>query len=140
MTIKKLITETISKYGKILKEYSNNNPYVNFERWFIDQIDFTGYDVNKNEDPLTLAYNQFMDEYSYEIPRKGLKGAINNYLRGLPSWFDGVEYYYDIRNLLYALGFDDAKSMDDGEIDKLYYDTLTNFILKGKPKYTNVEY
>jgi hypothetical protein len=42
----------------------------------------------------------------------------------LPSILDIPFYYNEIRNLLYALGYDEVKDMEDQDVAKLYYDEL----------------
>ena len=63
------------------------------------------------------------------IKRYGLKKAFIEYIQGLPSWLD-IPYYYDeMRDLLYALGFDEVKDMDDSDVSKLYYDEISDVFL-----------
>jgi len=60
------------------------------------------------------------------------KKAIIEWLQGLPSTID-IPYYYDeISNLLYALGFDEVKEMEDDEVSEFYYDLIAKTILKNK--------
>jgi hypothetical protein len=37
-----------------------------------------------------------------------------------------------VRNLLYALGYDEVKDMEDDQIDKLYYDELYKVFFEKK--------
>jgi len=44
-----------------------------------------------------------------------------------------IPYYYDeISNLLYALGFDDVKQMEDDELSDFYYKLVADTILENK--------
>jgi hypothetical protein len=62
----------------------------------------------------------------------GERKALIEWLQGLPSTID-IPYYYDeISNLLYALGFDEVKEMEDDEVSEFYYDLIAKTILKNK--------
>jgi hypothetical protein len=98
-----------------------------------DRIDFEGYDIRVNPNrKISQLYDVFEDEYGWAIKRMGEKEAIIEWLRGLPSVLDIPFYYYDISNLLYALGFDEVKEMEDTEIGDLYYDLLAKTIMENK--------
>jgi hypothetical protein len=62
----------------------------------------------------------------------GERKALIEWLQGLPSTID-IPYYYDeISNLLYALGFDDVKQMEDDELSDFYYNLVADTILENK--------
>jgi hypothetical protein len=50
----------------------------------------------------------------------------------MPSLLDLATYYNEVRNLLYALGYDEVKDMEDDQIDKLYYDELYKVFFEKK--------
>ena len=90
-----------------------------------------GKELGNYSNKIKAGFEIFVDEYGYNIKRLGLKKAFINYLRGLPSWLDIPFYYFDIKKLLYSLGFDEAKGADD-VVDKLYYESIANVFLKNK--------
>jgi len=118
---------------RILKEIREENPYHQFKKFLEDRIDFEGYDLDKNpSNKISQLYDVFIDEYGWAIKRMGQKKAIIEWLQGLPSTID-IPYYYDeISNLLYALGFDDVKQMEDDELSDFYYKLVADTILENK--------
>jgi hypothetical protein len=118
---------------RILKEIREENPYHQLKKFLEDRIDFEGYDIRVNPNrKISQLYDVFEDEYGWAIKRMGEKKAIIEWLQGLPSVLDIPFYYYDISNLLYALGFDEVKEMEDTEIGDLYYDLLAKTIMENK--------
>jgi hypothetical protein len=118
---------------RILKEIREENPHHQLKKFLEDRIDFEGYNLDKNpRNKISQLYDVFEDEYGWAIKRMGEKKAIIEWLQGLPSTID-IPYYYDeISNLLYALGFDEVKEMEDDEIGDFYYDLIAKTILKNK--------
>jgi hypothetical protein len=118
---------------RILKEIREENPYHQLKKFLEDRIDFEGYDLDKNpSNKISQLYDVFIDEYGWAIKRMGQKKAIIEWLQGLPSTID-IPYYYDeISNLLYALGFDDVKQMEDDELSDFYYNLVADTILENK--------
>jgi len=118
---------------RILIEIREENPYHQFKKFLEDRIDFEGYDLDKNpSNKISQLYDVFIDEYGWAIKRMGQKKAIIEWLQGLPSTID-IPYYYDeISNLLYALGFDDVKQMEDDELSDFYYKLVADTILENK--------
>ncbi len=118
---------------RILKEIREENPYHQLKKFLEDRISFEGYNLDKNpRNKISQLYDVFEDEYGWAIKRMGEKKAIIEWLQGLPSTID-IPYYYDeISNLLYALGFDEVKEMEDDEIGDFYYDLIAKTILKNK--------
>jgi hypothetical protein len=118
---------------RILKEIREENPYHQLKKFLEDRISFEGYDLDKNpRNKISQLYNVFEDEYGWAIKRMGERKALIEWLQGLPSTID-IPYYYDeINNLLYALGFDEVKEMEDDEVGDFYYDLIAKTILKNK--------
>ena len=118
---------------RILKEIREENPYHQLEKFLEDRIDFEGYDIRVNPNrKISQLYDVFEDEYGWAIKRMGERKALIEWLQGLPSTID-IPYYYDeINNLLYALGFDEVKEMEDDEVSEFYYDLIAKTILKNK--------
>ena len=118
---------------RILKEIREENPHHQLKKFLEDRISFEGYDLDKNpRNKISQLYDVFEDEYGWAIKRMGEKKAIIEWLQGLPSTID-IPYYYDeISNLLYALGFDEVKEMEDDEVSDFYYDLIAKTILKNK--------
>jgi len=118
---------------RILKEIREENPYLQLKKFLEDRIDFEGYGfkVNPNR-KISQLYDVFEDEYGWAIKRMGEKKAIIEWLQGLPSTLDIPFYYDEISNLLYALGFDEVKEMEDTEIGDFYYDLLAKTIMENK--------
>jgi hypothetical protein len=118
---------------RILKEIREENPYHQLKKFLEDRISFEGYDLDKNpRNKISQLYDVFEDEYGWAIKRMGERKALIEWLQGLPSTID-IPYYYDeINNLLYALGFDEVKEMEDDEVSEFYYDLIAKTILKNK--------
>ena len=118
---------------RILKEIREENPHHQLKKFLEDRIDFEGYDLDKNpRNKISQLYDVFEDEYGWAIKRMGERKAIIEWLQGLPSTID-IPYYYDeISNLLYALGFDDVKQMEDDELSDFYYKLVADTILENK--------
>ena len=118
---------------RILKEIRDENPHHQLKKFLEDRIDFEGYDLDKNpRNKISQLYDVFEDEYGWAIKRMGERKALIEWLQGLPSTID-IPYYYDeISNLLYALGFDEVKEMEDDEVSDFYYDLIAKTILKNK--------
>ena len=118
---------------RILKEIREENLYHQLKKFLEDRIDFEGYDIRVNPNrKISQLYNVFEDEYGWAIKRMGEKKALIEWLQGLPSTIDIPFYYDEISNLLYALGFDEVKDMEDTEISDFYYDIVAQTILKNK--------
>jgi hypothetical protein len=118
---------------RILKEIREENPYHQLKKFLEDRIDFEGYGIKVNPNrKISQLYDVFEDEYGWAIKRMGEKKAIIEWLQGLPSTLDIPFYYDEISNLLYALGFDEVKEMEDTEIGDFYYDLLAKTILENK--------
>jgi hypothetical protein len=118
---------------RILKEIREENPHHQLKKFLEDRIDFEGYNLDKNpRNKISQLYDVFEDEYGWAIKRMGERKALIEWLQGLPSTID-IPYYYDeISNLLYALGFDEVKEMEDDEVSEFYYDLIAKTILKNK--------
>ena len=118
---------------RILKEIREENPYLQLKKFLEDRIDFEGYGIKVNPNrKISQLYDVFEDEYGWAIKRMGEKKAIIEWLQGLPSTLDIPFYYDEISNLLYALGFDEVKEMEDTEIGDFYYDLLAKTIMENK--------
>jgi hypothetical protein len=118
---------------RILKEIREENPYHQLKKFLEDRISFEGYGIKVNPNrKISQLYDVFEDEYGWAIKRMGEKKAIIEWLQGLPSTLDIPFYYDEISNLLYALGFDEVKEMEDTEIGDFYYDLLAKTILENK--------
>ena len=118
---------------RILKEIREENPYHQLKKFLEDRISFEGYDIRVNPNrKISQLYDVFEDEYGWAIKRMGEKKAIIEWLQGLPSTLDIPFYYDEISNLLYALGFDEVKEMEDTEIGDFYYDLLAKTIMGNK--------
>ena len=118
---------------RILKEIREENPYHQLKKFLEDRIDFEEYGIKVNPNrKISQLYDVFEDEYGWAIKRMGEKKAIIEWLQGLPSTLDIPFYYDEISNLLYALGFDEVKEMEDTEIGDFYYDLLAKTIMENK--------
>lgn len=108
---------------------STSNKTNNLKRYVEDNIDFSGYDgyerIPKSQ-TLRAAIDIFKDERDWDVKRQGLKKAFIDYLQGLPSFLHIPYYDDDIRHLLYALGYDEVKNMDDVDVSELYYNEVYN--------------
>ena len=106
---------------KILKEYIEQSPFEQLESFVEKNIDLSGYDDYENSnDKFGSLYEIFKSEYGWAIKRMGEKKAIIEWLQGLPSSISLPFYYFDIINLLYAIGFDDVKNMDESDVSDMF--------------------
>lgn len=118
---------------KILKEYIEQSPFEQLESFVEKNIDLSGYDDYENSnDKFGSLYEIFKSEYGWAIKRIGEKKAIIEWLQGLPSSISLPFYYFDIINLLYAIGFDDVKNMDESDVSDMFYDLISDIIIKNK--------
>jgi len=135
--MKKIIRLTESDLTKLIKrtinEIREDDPYDQLKKFLEDRISFEGYDFkSKVNNKFTQLFEVFEDEYGFAIKRYGLKKALIEWLQGLPSTIDIPYYYYDISNLLYALGFDEVKEMEDEDLSDFYYSIVAKTILENK--------
>lgn len=108
-------------------DVSTENRLENLKRFVQDKIDFEGYDKYEGTPRsrrIETAVEVFKDEYGWAVRQSGFKRAFTDWVQGLPSVLDIPYYYSEMRNLLYALGYDEVRDMEDQEVSKLYYDEL----------------
>jgi hypothetical protein len=115
---------------RMLSENSTDPDYE-LKKHIIDSIDLEGYNLKNVSDSEKIGefYNIFLDEQGYQVERVGVKRALEDYLRGMPSAIDLPTYWGEVINFLYAIGFDEVKEMEDEEVDKFYYKKLVEVIL-----------
>lgn len=135
--MKKIIRLSESDLTRLIRrtinEIREDNPYDQLKKFLESNIEFEGYDFEtKLNNKFTQLYEVFLDEYGWAIKRYGQKKALIEWLQGLPSTIDIPYNYYDISNLLYALGFDDVKEMEDDELADFYYSIVAKTILENK--------
>lgn len=133
MKIVRLTESDLTRLVKRTLKEMQENPYHELKKFLEDRIDFDGYDLETTyNNKFTQLYEVFLDEYGWAIKRYGQKKALIEWLQGLPSSIDIPYYYYDISNLLHALGFDDIKEMEDDELSDFYYSIVADTILENK--------
>ena len=133
MKIVRLTESDLTRLVKRTLKEMQENPYHELKKFLEDRIDFDGYDLETTyNNKFTQLYEVFLDEYGWAIKRYGQKKALIEWLQGLPSTIDIPYHYYDISNLLYALGFDDIKEMEDDELSDFYYSIVADTILENK--------
>lgn len=135
--MKKIIRLTESDLTRLIRrtinEIREDNPYDQLKKFLESNIEFEGYDFEtKLNNKFTQLYEVFLDEYGWAIKRYGQKKALIEWLQGLPSTIDIPYNYYDISNLLYALGFDEVKEMEDDDLADFYYSIVAKTILENK--------
>jgi len=132
--IRRLTESDLTKLIKrTINEIREDDPYDQLKKFLKDRISFEGYDFKRKVDnKFTQLFEVFLDEYGWAIKRYGQKKALIEWLQGLPSSIDIPYYYYDISNLLHALGFDDIKEMEDDELSDFYYSIVADTILENK--------
>lgn len=122
-----IIKRIVSENREDTPNFSTTDSLLNLKRYVEDNIDFKGYDQYRNtpkSQNINTAIEVFKDEYGWAIERYGLKKSFIEWLQGLPSCIDLPYYYDDMKNLLYALGYDQVQDMEDQDISKLYYNEL----------------
>jgi hypothetical protein len=126
--LRKLIRESFSE---LFRETYDVDVDHELEKYIIDAIDLSGHGLDNVSDyeKIREFYNIFISEKGYELKRIGLKRALEDYLRDLPSSIDLPTYYNDVKNFLYAIGFNEIKDMEDDELDRFYYNKLVEVIL-----------
>ena len=145
--MKKIIRLTEDDLTKLIKrtinEIREDNPYDQLKKFLESNIEFEGYGIQVNQNQkISQLFDIFMDEYGLNIEdydinerpqlKNKLKKKLVDWLQGLPSAIDIPYYYYDISNLLHALGFDDIKEMEDDELSDFYYSIVADTILENK--------
>lgn len=113
------------------------SPREAFTEFLKDSIDFQEYEGSRNsfseiKNPFLRGLKILISEKKYEFDRKPFIDIFIDYLKGLPTWLDIPFTYWDIRNLLYSLGYDEVKDedWDDMKIDKLYYDEIYSIFME----------
>ena len=142
--MKKIIRLTESDLTRLIRrtinEIREDNPYDQLKKFLESNIDFKGYDFEtKLNNKFTQLYEVFLDEYGFEV-ENNMKRRVKNpeekalieWLQGLPSTIDIPYKYYEMSNLLYALGFDEVKEMEDDELADFYYSIVANTIMENK--------
>lgn len=126
--LRKLIRESFSE---LFRETYDVDVDHELEKYIIDAIDLSGHDLDNVSDyeKINEFYNIFLSEKDWHIEQVGVKRALEDYLRGMPSSIDLPTYYNDIRNFMYAIGFNEVKDMADEELDRFYYNKLVEVIL-----------
>lgn len=125
--LRKAIRKIVSEIADSTPNVSTSDRMTNLKRYVEDNIDVSGYDEYENTPKsrkIEAVKDIFKSEKGWDIKNQGLKRAFIDYLRGMPNILDLATYYGEVKNLLYALGYDEVEDMDDGEIDKLYYNEL----------------
>ncbi len=128
-TLKRIIRESINQ---LFRESYVVDVDDELERYIIDAIDLSGYDVGNVSDfeKIKEFYDIFLSEKNWHVEQIGIRNALEDYLRGMPSAIDLPTYYNDVRNFMYSIGYDEVKNMEDEELDKFYYNKLVETILK----------
>ena len=129
--IRKIISESMENDLNV----STEDKLLNLKRYVQDNIDLNGYGDYENtpdSQKIQAVIEIFKEEKGWDIKSQGLKRAFIDYLRGMPSLLDLATYYNEVQNLLYALGYDEVKDMEDDQIDKLYYDELYKVFFEKK--------
>lgn len=112
---------------------------ITFKNWILDNINFDGYDdthkkyrligrglTNVKNSKIQIGLGIFYSEYiQHNNEKEPIQGLFKDYLQGLPSWLNIPFYYYDIRNLMYSLGYE-VDQLEDDELSNLYYNEITN--------------
>ncbi len=128
--LRNLIKEELAKGKKVIKEYTSNDKFINFKDFVIDNISFENYsDINETSDKIIQAYEIYLSETG-----NGKNKDLESYRRGLPSWFDGPYNDYDIKNLLYSLGFDEVENMNEEKVANMYWKLLSRIFYSSVKK------
>jgi hypothetical protein len=91
---------------------------------------------NINQSKIDFFFNQFYQEYQWQIARVGELQALIEYLQGLPSTIHLPIYYYDIIQL--AKKFEsipeNASEKDQMKICENFYNFIANKLIQLKRK------
>jgi hypothetical protein len=108
----------------------------------IDDPRELGYDFNFNkssninQSKIDFFFNQFYQEYQWQIVRIGEMQALIEYLQGLPSTIHLPIYYYDIIQL--AKKFEsipeNASEKETAKICENFYNFIANKLIQLKRK------
>jgi hypothetical protein len=91
---------------------------------------------NINQSKIDFFFNQFYQEYQWQIVRIGELKALIEYLQGLPSTIHLPIYYYDIIQLAIEYGSipKDASEKDQMKICENFYNFIANKLIQLKRK------
>jgi len=91
---------------------------------------------NINQSKIDFFFNQFYQEYQWQIARVGELQALVEYLQGLPSTIHLPIYYYDIIQLAIEYGSipKDASEKDQMKICENFYNFIANKLIQLKRK------
>jgi hypothetical protein len=109
-TLRRIIIESINQ---LFRESYGVDVDDELERYIIDAIDLSGYGLDNvsESEKINEFYNIFLSEKNWHVEQVGIKNALEDYLRGMPSAIDLPTYYNDVRNFMYSIGYDEFKNI-----------------------------
>jgi hypothetical protein len=129
------ITESklIKIIEKILKEqYTDKREEL--KNFLLDSMNFEDYDDIDVTNPFKEGFNLFLEVMGHDIRRYGTKKAFIQYIMGIPNWINLPIYHEEIKDLMYALGYDEIKDkdMDTMDIQNLFYDEIFRIFVENR--------
>lgn len=116
---------------EVIKEYYDTNKRKELKKFLIDSINFDDYGESiPDREKINNLFKHFLNEVSHDIDKMGMEKALIHYLQGLPTFLNIPYTYYEIKNLLYSLGYDEVRDMDKKDYSDLYYNELVDIILE----------
>jgi hypothetical protein len=134
-SLRRIIRGLVKEAMDMTPNVSTSDSLENLKRFVEDKIDFEGYsnyEGTPRSQRVQNAIEVFKDEMGWSVKQSGLKRAFIDWLQGLPSILDLPYNYWDIKNLMYSLGYDEVEDMEDQDIAKLYYDELFKVFFKNR--------
>jgi len=125
-------SKLIKVIQKILKE-QHNDRREELKKIVLDGFNFEDYD-SEPTNPFAEGWKEFLEAGGFDIPRYGPRKAFIQYIMGLPNWINLPYYHDDIRDLMYAIGYDEVKDndMDELQIQNLFYNEIYEIFVENK--------
>jgi hypothetical protein len=131
-TDKQKLFEAFEKVCKIKLIKEEKSPRESLKDVLIDIIDLDA----EGDEKILEMFKIFKEQKGYEIKRVGISNALKDWFMGVPSVVGNLPYnYYDLNNLLYAIGYFKNQDVEDEEVSETFFDELVKIVLDTVKKY-----
>jgi len=131
-TDKQKLFEAFEKVCKIKLIKEEKSPRESLKDVLIDIIDLDA----EGDEKILEMFKIFKEQKGYEIKRVGISNALKDWFMGVPSAVGNLPYnYYDLNNLLYAIGYFKNQDVEDEEVSETFFDELVKIVLDTVKKY-----